>query len=191
MASRSVASRIVIPLGISLLLFAAAVCELAVPGAWLFAAMCIEHVPSAARIVVAASLATVIVGFFWWRHPISGIAMACGLVAVVMLSRLPTIGESPVNWVAHLAQVAYYGGDLRKQAVELKRRGISPAVAAITRDGFGSMGSGVALDPTGQIALLPDKRSAAWQATGGQTELGVDGLQTWHIVGDYYAWFHY
>jgi hypothetical protein len=52
------------------------------------------------------------------------------------------------------------------------------------------MTSGIAFDPTGEIVLPSNKRSQAWMAAAGQTELGVEELQARHIVGDYYSWFH-
>jgi hypothetical protein len=41
------------------------------------------------------------------------------------------------------------------------------------------------VDPTGEIVLPADRRSKAWAATAGQTELGVEGLEARHIVGNY------
>jgi hypothetical protein len=144
--------------------------------------------------IVPASMlafATVLVLLFWRRNRASGMTMLGGLIIVVLLAYIPTASTSPAKRIAVLAQLVCYRGALLRQADELKRRDVSPAVAAIAIDGFGSMTSGIALDPTGEILLKPEKRSRQWTATAGETELGVEDLQARHIIGEYYWWLHY
>ena len=100
--------------------------------------------------------------------------MLGGLIAIALLACVPTVARSPAEWTAELAQLVFYRGTLLRQADELRRSGVSPAVAAVAIDGFGSMTSGIALDPTGEILLTPDKRSRQWTAAAGKTELGVE-----------------
>jgi hypothetical protein len=186
----TIKSRIVMPLVVALVLFAIGVALLAVPGAWLFVALFLTVLPAAAEVAIATIIATALVALFWWRDRTAGIAMTCGLIAVAMLIGAPTLADSPAHRVAELAQVAYYSGDLRSQEAELRRKGVSPAVAVKLLDGFISVAWGLALDPSGEITLPPGKRSAAWQATAGQTEIGINTLQARHVIGDYYAWSH-
>ncbi len=77
-----------------------------------------------------------------------------------------------------------------EQAAELRRKGVSPAIAVIGIEGFGSLTFGIALDPTGEIAVARDKRSKAWTEVAASTELSIEGMEAHHIVGDYYSWFH-
>ena len=67
---------------------------------------------------------------------------------------------------------------------------MSPPIGVLAVQGFGSLTSGLALDPSRELGLPPELRSAAWKASGDHTELSVDSIETWHIIGDYYAWFH-
>jgi len=53
------------------------------------------------------------------------------------------------------------------------------------------MTSGIAYDPSGEIMLPADRRSAGWKASVGQSELGVTDFQARPIVGAYYSWFHF
>jgi len=179
------------PLAVALLLFALWIAKLAVPGAWLIVAVYTVSLPKATLVVGALVIAITMVALFWWRHWISGATMLFGLIALVLLASQPTVGRPPSRSVADVVQLIYYRNDLLRQAAELRRTGTSPAVASITIDGFGSMANGIALDPTGEILLQAEKRSKSWTATTGQTELGVEGLEARHLVGNYYSWFHY
>jgi hypothetical protein len=97
-----------------------------------------------------APLAVACVLFALW------VAMVGGLIAIALLACIPTVARSPAEWTAELAQLVFYRGTLLRQADELRRSGVSPAVAAVAIDGFGSMTSGIALDPTGEILLTPE-----------------------------------
>lgn len=178
------------PLCVVFLLLAFWIALLAIPGAWLLTAIFIAPMSMTALLIGAAVSALALVTLFWRRHWVSGVTMGLGLVTLVLLTTQPNIGNSPARWVANLTQVAYYRGALLRQARELSQEGVSPALAAIGIDGFGSLTSGVALDPTGEILLPPDKRSDAWKAAANHSELGVDDLQGVHVIGDYYSWFH-
>ena len=146
MASRTIARRIATPIAIAFLLFAVDVALLAIPGAWLMIAFCLVLLPPALELAILAIIAVALIALFWWRDRVSGIAMALGLAALVLLVRVPTYADSSERWVADFVQVIYYGGELRKQEAELEREGISPAVAAKLLDGFITGASGLALD---------------------------------------------
>jgi hypothetical protein len=117
--------------------------------------------------------------------------MLCGLVVVALLATTPTMPRSAARMTASLVQLLYWRGDLLRQAEELKRQGKLPTVAVITLNGRGSSSSGLALDPTGEILLPPNKRSSSWNATTAQTDLVFLNLKPHHLIGDYYAWFHH
>jgi hypothetical protein len=191
MLTRSVIKLAGAPLAVACVLFALWVAMLAVPGALLIAVIYIMSVPRMIVPACALALAAVLVLLFWWRNWVSGMTMLGGLIAIALLVYVPTVSTSPAKWTAELVQLSFYRGALLRQADELRRRGVSPAVAAVAIDGFGSMTSGIALDPTGEILLKPDERSSQWTATAGKTELGVEDLQARHILGEYYSWFHY
>ena len=176
---------------VALLLLAAWVALLAVPGAWLMAAIFFAtHTPTF-LVGSATALVVGLVGACWLLHRVAGVTMLCGLIVVVVLCAVPNAAESPASWLAHLAQLVYYRDDLLHQEAELQRKGVSPAIAVLAVDGWGSMTSGLALDRTGEIMLPADKRTPGWNATGGQTELSADTREARHIVGDYYFWFHF
>jgi len=130
-------------------------------------------------VFTALANALTLVGICWWHHWISGATMLC-LIAVALLASQSTVAKSSSRRVADVAQLIYYRDVLPRQVAELQRNGASPAVAAIAVDGFGSMTSGIALDPTGEILLKPDRRSKSWMATAGQTEIGIESLSTAH-----------
>ena len=178
------------PLSMALLLLAAWVAVLAIPGAFILTLFFLAPITIPGILVIALLLAVTLVTLFWRRHWISGLTMCLGLLGVLLLATQPTVAASPALWVADVTHVLYYRGALLEQSRELRSKGVSPAVAAIAIDGFGSMTSGIAFDPTGEIVLPSNKRSQAWMAAAGQTELGVEELQARHIVGDYYSWFH-
>ncbi|HEY4370215.1 MAG TPA: hypothetical protein VGN07_23490 [Steroidobacteraceae bacterium] len=178
-------------MAIALLLFLLWIALLAVPGAWVIFSIYTVSVTKTVLVCSALAVALTLVGLCWWHHWISGATMLCGLIAVALLASQPTVAKSPSRRVADVAQLIYYRDALLRQVAELQRKGTSPAVAAIAVDGFGSMTSGIALDPTGEIFLKPDRRSKSWTATAGQTEIGIETLEARHIVGDYYSWFHY
>jgi hypothetical protein len=178
------------PLLIALALFGAWVAVLAVPGAWLLPAFVIASTPRTA-IGAASAVAAAIVLFFWRRHWVSGAMMLAGIILAVVASTVPMPAESLATRTAYLVYVVRYHDVIEDQLKDLRKRGISPAVAVVSIDGFGSMTNGIAYDPTGEILLPPAKRSRSWMATAGETELGVDGLEARRIVGNYYSWFHY
>ena len=180
------------PLVVTFLLLAFWVAVLAIPGALLIVLLFVLGLlgTQIGLLIGALLLAAALIVPFWWRHWISGLTMMAGLVLVILLASLPTFATSPAEWVAHLAQVVYYRPVLLQQAAELESKGLAPAVAGHGLDGFGSLTSGIALDPSGEILLPPDRRSQAWMATGGQTELAVRGMEAHHIIGNYYSWFH-
>ena len=180
---------ILAPLSIALLLLAAWVAVLAIPGAFILATFLLAFIPIPVTLVLAATL----VILFWRRHWLSGVTMCLGLLAVLLLATLPSVATSPARWIADVTHVIYYRGALLRQTRELRSKGVSPAVAVITIEGLGSVNSGIAFDPTGEIVLPQKKRSQAWMAAAGQTELGlgVEDLQARQIVGDYYSWLFY
>lgn len=187
---RSNVHRLWLPLLVSLALFAVCVAVFAIPGAWLLLAILyVEH----SRIMTAAAalLLVTVVFVFWRRHWISGAAMLIGISLVAVSATVPVPADSISRRAADLVGVMRYYRIVQDQLEEQKKNGVSPAVAVIPIDGFGSMTSGIAYDPTGEILLPPASRSKSWVATAGQTELGLEGLEARHIVGNYYSWFHY
>ena len=162
---------------------------LAVPGALLF----VLFVPLSFPKVFITLGALVCVGFIslcWLRHwrVVSGIVT--GVVIAILLSEIPMPARSFARWAADLADVAYYHAVLQRLAEGSRRKGESPPIGVLALDGFGSLTSGLALDPSGEILLPVNRRSRAWTAVGGQTELGVESMEARHIFGSYYAWFH-
>lgn len=184
-------SRILVPLSIAFALLILWVAVLAVPGAWLITAMLLVTIPQVWLVAGGLVAAVILVAVFWSVHRLSGLAMLGGLLVLVLVICIPNLQDSAANRLAALAQLAYYRSDLLRQMEHRRSQGIAPATAEIAIDGFGSMTSGIALDPTGEILLPPDKRSSSWTATAGKTEIGIEGLQARHLVGDYYTWFHF
>ena len=178
------------PLLVSLALFAVCVAVFAIPGAWMLLA--ILYVGYSGFSIAAAALLLVAVVFvFWRRHWISGAAMLIGISLVAGSAIVPIPADSISRKAAELVGVVCYYRIMQGQLEEQKKNGVSPAIAVISIDGFGSMTSGIAYDPTGEILLPPASRSKSWVATAGQTELGLEGLEARHIIGNYYSWFHY
>ncbi len=187
---RSNVHRLWPPLLVSLVLFAASVAASAIPGAWLF--LVILYVVNPGITIAAATLPLIMVVFvFWWRHWISGAAMLIGIFLVAVSATVPAPADSISRRAADLVDVVRYYRVVQGQLQDLENSGASPAVAVIPIDGFGSMTRGIAYDPTGEILLPPASRSKSWVATAGQTELGLEGLEARHIIGNYYSWFHY
>lgn len=180
------------PLLVAFLLLAAWIALLAIPGAFLIAMLlALELLRSETALSISALvLAAALILLFWRHHWISGVAMVAGLTIALVLACEPSLSTSPAQWTAGLARIVYYRSNLLRQAEELRKQGLSPTVACIVVDGFGSMTSGVALDPSGEILLPAEKRSQAWVATGGKTELAVEDMEAHHVIGDYYVWFH-
>ncbi len=182
--------RVLAPLAVTLALFAAYVAVYAVPGAWLLTILLVAPSPVAAAIG-GAFLALGLTWLFWRRHWISGAAMLAGLVALVLAVSLPDPADSLGGRAIDLAHVVAYRGTLQEMADQARAQGVSPVIAVHAIDGFGSMTSGIAYDESGEVGLPPEKRSKGWQTVAGETELSVDGLEARHIIGGYYAWFHY
>jgi hypothetical protein len=137
--------------------------------------------------------ALVCVGFvsLCWRRQwgiVSGILT--GLVIAILLSTVPTPWRSFSLWAADLVELAYYYDDLQRMADQSRRKGESPAIGVWVTFGFGSATRGLAIDPSGEIMLPANQRSAAWNAVGGQTELRFASMEARHIFGSYYIWSH-
>ena len=191
MARGGTAARLaVVPLCVALILFLASVALLAVPNAVLAAAL-MEAALGNIAIAIPALAAVVLVWAFWRRHRVSGLTMLAGLIAVALLSTVPSPAGSVSGKAADLVHVAWYRASLQHQVEALRLTGTSPPVAVVVIDGFASMASGVAFDPTGEILLPADARSPAWRAVTEATDLRSDTLQARHVVASYYAWFHY
>jgi hypothetical protein len=95
-----------------------------------------------------------------------------------------------VGWAANVLKVIYYHNDLRHSYVEAKKSGQASPVGQVYTDGFGSLTSGLAYDPSSEISLPASQRSKARTEGPAKTELGVDNLEAHHIFGSYYQWFH-
>jgi hypothetical protein len=178
---------IFVPAVVSLALFVLAIAVLAVPYGWFYLVIVVFAYPAVSSVAFVIGAGSLVV-WFWRRDRSSGLAMAIGII-IVGVSAVPPYSEySPAMKIVDLVQVAAYRGDLQRQVREMKAQGVSPTIAEIELGGIGSITFGIAFDPTGEILLPPKKRSASWTATGGQTELGVDGMEARHIIGSYYAW---
>jgi hypothetical protein len=176
----------ILPACIALALLVIYAALISVPGGWLILEMLSRGTGPLWLVVLGSAL----VFLFWRRQRISGIAMFASLAALSVLVTAPTPATSFAGKLADLINVAVYGGALQRQLGEARRHGQALTAASIAIDGFGSMASGIAFDPSKEILLPADKRSRAWTDSAGQTELGVDNLEVRHIVGSYYAWFH-
>lgn len=180
----------VAPLALAFGLFVAYVATLAVPGAW-FPIVWVEVLVTPALSAVAAiALALMVTVWFWRRHRLSGAAMLAGFITLTVAASAPDPADSLAHWASGLAQVVAYQHALRQQADLLYQNGYTP-VAVMPLDGFGSMTSGIAYDPTGEILLPAGQRSKSWWAVAGQTDLAAADLEAWPIMGSYYSWFHY
>jgi len=126
----------------------------------------------------------------WRRNRIAGLSALCAPLLVVVLGTFPHPVTSPIGWAANVIAVIRHRDELQSSFLESKREGQVPPVGQIGLDGFGSLGSGLAYDPSGEIALPMDKRSESWNNERGLSELGLRSLQVHHIFGSYYHWFH-
>lgn len=181
---------VVAPISVAFCLFVAYSAVLSVPNAWLLIVVLVAVGP----VVIAVGgliLSFLLTRLFWRRHWISGVSMFVGLIALVLAAVFPTLAESPSRKVVDLIHVLSYQKELDQQVRELKDQGISPTIAAVAIEGFGSMTTGIAYDPTGEILLPPEKRTKSWLAIASQTELGFEGVEAQPIIGNYYSWFHY
>jgi hypothetical protein len=109
---------------------------------------------------------------------------------VFAFGSIPHPVDSPVGWAANVLKVIYYHNDLQRSYVEAKKSGQTSPVGQVYTDGFGSLTSGLAYDPSSEIALPANQRSKAWTDGPGATELGINSLEAHHIFGPYYQWFH-
>jgi hypothetical protein len=127
---------------------------------------------------------------YWRRHWLSGLSLVCAAPLAFAIGIFPNPVNSPVGWAANVLKVIYYHHDLQQSYAEAKRRGQTLPLGQADIDGFGSLTSGLVYDPSGEIALPPNRRSKAWADGPGTTELGIDRLEVHHIFGPYYHWFH-
>jgi hypothetical protein len=177
------------PLLVSAFCLLAWVLILAVPNAWLLVSLIIAPSPIGAAVVVSL-VALALVAVFWRKRLASGIAMIVGFAVVYALCWPAQPLKAPATYLADLLRVTYYHRDLTRMADNERQRGITPALGVLDVDGFGSLTSGVAYDPTRELSRPPSLRSRAWAAAANRSELGVPGLEARRIVGDYYVWFH-
>ena len=174
---------------VALTLLAIWIAILAIPGALLFVMLVPLSFPKTS-ITLGALFFVGVITLCWLRRWRIVIGSLTGLVIAILLSEIPTPARSFSRWVADVADVAYYHAGLQRLADGSRRKGESPPIGVLALDGFGSLTSGLALDPSGEIILPANRRSRAWTAVGGQTELGVESMEARHILGSYYAWFH-
>lgn len=167
---------------VAVLLFVAWVVILATPGGFIFVPMML--------LPLSALIGVCMLSLFWRRYRTPAAAGLAGIAVAFSLAALPTPAGSFARWAADLADVVVYRADLHRLSDEERRTGVSPAIGVLAVEGFGSLTSGLALDPSRELGLPPELRSAAWRASADHTELGVDGIETRHIIGDYYGWFH-
>jgi hypothetical protein len=143
--------------------------------------------------IVPITFGSALIGIAWWqwrRHWISGLCVLCAPIFVFMLGAFPNPVASPTGWAANIARVCYFRSELERSYVDAKNRGESVPVGQLYLDGFGSLTSGLAYDPSREIAMPVYRRSASWVSGPGQTELGLKNLEVHHVVGSYYYWFH-
>jgi hypothetical protein len=174
---------------VSLPMLAIWVAILAIPSAWLYVLLlAIGHPKISLAVVALIAVGVISLGRQRRWATVGGILT--GLLIALLISAVPTPARSFSRWAADLADVAYYHSDLQRLANASRARGESPAIGVLALDGFGSLTSGLALDPSGEILLPANRRSRAWDAVGGQTELGLESMEARHIIGSYYGWFH-
>lgn len=190
-SARQTLRRAAPPLLLAVGLFAVYAVMLAVPGATLLLVMFVVMLSPAVVGVLQLLAAVFLIRWFWRRHRIAGISMLAGLIALVISVAVPNEADSPARRAANLIDVVAYSGALDEQVRAMRDQGVSPTIAVLAIDGFGSMTSGIAYDPTDEILLPPAQRSLAWRAVGDETELAIDGLEARPIIWHYYAWFHY
>ena len=170
-------------------LFAALVAQWTIPGAWLVGALIVASGPSAAIVVILVLVAGLVL-----VHRTLGracaLAVTAGLAVVSASAAVPLPERSLVLMSSEVVSVLLHRDELKRQLERLRRQGIAPPVAAAVIDGFGSMARGLALDPSGQIALPVDRRSPEWNRAV-DAELLTEGFAAHRVFGDYYAWFHY
>jgi hypothetical protein len=143
--------------------------------------------------LVPITLVLLLIGVVCWQsrlHWLSGLSTLCAPLLVFALGAFPTPPVSPVGWAANVARVVYFRRELRSSYLQAKSHGESVAVGQLPLDGFGSLTSGLAYDPSREIERPADKRSDAWMLGPGRTELGLGNLEVHHIFGSYYFWFH-
>jgi hypothetical protein len=128
--------------------------------------------------------------FYWRRDWLSGLSLVCAAPLVFAVGVFPNPVNSPVGWAANVLKVVYYHNDLQQSYAEAKNSGQASPLGQADVEGFGSLASGLVYDPSGEIALPPNRRSKAWTDGPGATELGIDALEVHHIFGPYYHWFH-
>ena len=142
-------------------------------------------------IPIAAILAIAAVSFLYWRrHWLSGLSLSCAAPLVFAFGIFPHPVDSPVGWAANVLKVIYYHNDLQRSYMEAKKSGQTSPVGQVYTDGLGSLTSGLAYDPSREIALPANQRSQAWTDGPGATELGMNDFEAHHIFGSYYQWFH-
>jgi hypothetical protein len=179
----------IVPVLLGLVLFTVWVTLAALPYGWLYLLAPLVHpVWSIALALLLLALMGVLERLGLLQRLIDGRTMLIVLVALFLTIFLPFPKSTISQKVVDAIRVMMYRDDLQLLERQLRAKGVVPPIAVIPIDGFGSLASGVAYDPTGEILLRPDKRSAAWIAQSG--ELSVDGLDVRHVVGSYYAWFH-
>jgi hypothetical protein len=162
---------------------------LAVPSALIFFVLVvIEHAKLAWGVGLAVGMA--LLSLCWLRRWDVVAGALVGLGIAYLLSAVPAPNRSFSRWAADLADVAYYYSDLSRMADDSRREGQSPVIAVLDIDGFGSLTSGLAFDPSGEIMLPAARRSKEWTAVGGETELSIESMSARHVIGSYYAWSH-
>jgi hypothetical protein len=126
----------------------------------------------------------------WSSHWARGLAVLCAPLLVLLLGVVPKPVTSPVGWAANVARVVYFQSELQRSYLDEKARGEPLPVGQLAIDGFGSLTSGLAYDPSHELGVPPNKRSDAWMLARGRAELGSSNLEVHRILGSYYFWFH-
>jgi hypothetical protein len=128
--------------------------------------------------------------FYGRRHWLSGLSILCTVPLVFAVGFFPHPVTSPVGWAANVVRVVYYHDDLQHLYAEARKSGQALPVGVVYTDGFGSLTSGLAYDPSREFALQPKQRSRAWNDGPGATEIGINSVEVHPIYGSYYQWFH-
>jgi hypothetical protein len=175
-------------LGIGIVVgFAASVAVFTIPGAFLLLLIFGMY---AWRVLAVIVVFLVVVAARAGRWKLLA-EVAIGTAIVAVLASLPQPSDSFTSRASWLVVLAVHSHELRAAADAERRAGNPRPVVAISTDGFGSMTSGIAYDPSGEIMFPAARRSAGWKAAVGQSELGVTDFVARPILGAYYSWFHY
>jgi hypothetical protein len=124
------------------------------------------------------------------KGPRSVAAMILVPAAVFAMALLPTPARSLSRWLADVADVAAFRGDLLRQMNTLHDNAGGEHIVVVILQGFGSLTSGLAYDPSRGLDNPSRATNPQWRSAFEATELSLPDAEIRHVVGPYYSWFH-